>query len=87
MTYNVCMKTKTFNVSMPSELVEKIDLQSKLQGSNRSDFIRRAVYRQLSTLEQWQALTGVVRQQYKGKALTETQVADIVRGYRASQTR
>ena len=42
-TYNVCMsKGQTFNISMPSKLVKQVDRQSKLQASNRSDFIRQA---------------------------------------------
>jgi len=85
--YNLCMNTKTLNISMPAELVKKIDRQSKLQGSNRSDFIRRAVYRQLGVLEQWQALAAATRAGYQGKALTEADVAGIVRADREKQAR
>lgn len=64
---------------MSSELIEQIDKQSKLQGSNRSDFIRLAVRKQLSSLEQWQTAAKLARSQYKGASLTEEQVADLVR--------
>lgn len=83
--YNLCMNTKTLNISMPAELVKKIDRQSKLQGSNRSDFIRRAVYRQLGALEQWQAVTQAMRANYKGPKLSEKEVANVVRKYRDKQ--
>jgi len=85
-TYNLCMSTKAFNISMPAELVAKIDRQSRLQGSNRSDFIRQAVYKQLSSLEQWQVLASATRVSYKDKPLTESEVADIVRTARNKQT-
>jgi metal-responsive CopG/Arc/MetJ family transcriptional regulator len=81
------MSTKAFNISMPAELVAKIDQQSKLQGGNRSDFIRRAVYKQLGVLEQWQALANATRAGYKGKILTEPEVAAIVREDRQKQAR
>lgn len=73
------MNTKTFNVSMPESLVKKIDKQSRSSGSNRSDFIRQAVRKQLAIIEQWQALSKLVRNNYSGEQLSEKQVADIVR--------
>jgi metal-responsive CopG/Arc/MetJ family transcriptional regulator len=73
------MSTQTFNVSMPKRLVERIDAQTKRQGSTRSDFIRQAVNKQLSVLERWENLTRSIRQDYKGKTLNETEVAEIVR--------
>jgi len=76
------MNTQTFNISMPKRLVERIDAQSKLQGSNRSDFIRQAVNKQLSILERWERLASSVRNDYKGKILSEDEVANIVRSER-----
>ncbi len=70
---------------MPEELVKKIDWHSKTLGSNRSDFIRQAVHKQLVVLDQWELLAGVVRADYKGPQLNETQVADLIRADRASQ--
>ena len=67
---------------MPNELVKKIDRQSKLQGSNRSDFIRQAVRVQLTVLEQWQTTSKAARKSYKGKTLNEQNVADTVREVR-----
>lgn len=72
------MSTKTFNVSMSSELISQIDKQSKKQGSNRSDFIRAAVRKQLTVLEQWQIATKLIRSDYSGPKLSEDQVAELV---------
>ena len=47
---------QTFNISMPKKLVEQIDAQTKSQGGSRSDFIRQAVRKQLTTLEHWNNL-------------------------------
>jgi len=77
------MKTQTFNISMPKKLVERIDNQTKLQGSNRSDFVRQAVRKQLALLERWDAISQRAQAQYKGEALSETEVADLVRAQRS----
>ena len=77
------MKAQTFNVSMPKRLVERIDAQTRRQGSTRSDFIRQAVNKQLSILESWEKLTTNTRQEYKGKKLSEDEVANIVRDERS----
>ena len=77
------MKAQTFNVSMPKRLVERIDAQTRRQGSTRSDFIRQAVNKQLSILESWEKLTINTRQEYKGNNLSEDEVANIVRDERS----
>jgi metal-responsive CopG/Arc/MetJ family transcriptional regulator len=71
--------SNTFNISMPEELAEQIDEQARRQGSNRSDFIRAAVRKQLDQLQRWQTLTREARQNYTGPRLTEQEVADTVR--------
>ena len=68
---------------MPKQLVERIDAQTKRQGSSRSDFVRIAVRKQLATLERWENLTTEVRSKYKGKQLSDKEVAEIVRIQRA----
>ena len=67
---------------MPKKLVERIDDQTKRQGSNRSDFVRQAVRKQLDTLERWENLKSKVRNEYQGKDISETEVAEIVRSER-----
>lgn len=68
---------------MPPKLVQRIDSQTKKQGYSRSDFIRQAVRKQLSILEQWEDLSGSVRRQYKGKNLSEDEVVKIVSSQRS----
>jgi metal-responsive CopG/Arc/MetJ family transcriptional regulator len=77
------MSTQTFNISMPEKLVKQIDAQTKAQGGSRSDFIRQAVRKQLTTLERWNNLTSRTRSLYKGKQLSESEVANIVRAERS----
>jgi metal-responsive CopG/Arc/MetJ family transcriptional regulator len=77
------MNSQTFNISMPKQLVERIDAQTKRQGSSRSDFVRLAVRKQLAILEQWDSLSNKVRSQYKDKQLSEDEVVKVVRSYRA----
>ena len=84
MAYNVCMKSQAFNIYMPSQLVKRIDAQTKRQGASRSDFVRQAVNKQLAILEQWEQLTTKVRSQYAGKSMNETEVAEMVREQRAT---
>lgn len=50
------MSTKTFNLSFPSELVEVLDRRAKMEYSNRSDYIRRAVINQMRTEERLEHL-------------------------------
>lgn len=47
------MKTKTFNIALPAELVKKIDQKSKAEYRNRSEFIREAVRIYLARKERW----------------------------------
>lgn len=71
---------------MPSDLVKKIDEQSKRQANNRSEFIRQAVRKQLSTLEHWQELTESARSDYKGPDMSYEEVADMIHDERTKQT-
>ena len=41
------MSTKTFNLSLPSELVDLIDAQAKREYATRSEYIKRAIMAQL----------------------------------------
>ena len=67
---------------MPSQLVKRIDAQTKRQGASRSDFVRQAVNKQLAVLEQWEQLTTKMRSQYAGKNMNEAEVAELVRKQR-----
>ena len=43
------MASQAFNISLPKELVEQIDEQARRDFSSRSEYIRRAVVKQLRT--------------------------------------
>jgi Arc/MetJ-type ribon-helix-helix transcriptional regulator len=45
--YVLCMGSKTINITLPLELVEKIDKAAKSEFSSRSDFIRESLVRRL----------------------------------------
>ena len=72
---------------MPDELVKKIDQQSRLQGSNRSDFIRQAVRKQLDVLEMWDKAAAAARRDYKGPVMNEEEVANLIRAERAQSSK
>lgn len=75
------MSTKTFNLSLPEELVDKLDSQAKKDFSSRSDYIRKAVVNQLRSEQALEAVFN--RANEKGAAqgiASEQQVYDIIEG-------
>lgn len=50
------MGTKTFNISFPRELADKIDQKAKAQFGSRSDFLRAAALRYIREEEEFQEL-------------------------------
>lgn len=49
--YNICMSTKTFNLSLPKALVDALDKRAKDDYSSRSDYIRKAIVNQMRSEE------------------------------------
>jgi predicted transcriptional regulator len=47
------MSTKAFNISLPEELVKKLDKIAKRDYTSRSDIIRRAILREVRTSPRW----------------------------------
>jgi len=73
------MSTKTFNLSLPVDLVKELDKRAKKDYSNRSEYIRRAVVKQMRTEEALEKLLD--RTNEKGKKLgvkSEQQVYEII---------
>lgn len=73
------MSSKTFNLSLPEELVCKLDEQAKKDFSSRSDYVRKAIVNQLRSEEALQAVFNYANT--KGKKLgvtSEQQVYDIL---------
>jgi metal-responsive CopG/Arc/MetJ family transcriptional regulator len=49
-------KSKTINISLPEELLDKVDKVANSEFANRSDFIRDSLVRRLNTrtvLDEW----------------------------------
>lgn len=75
------MSTKTFNLSLPQNLVEALDKRAKKDYSSRSDYIRKAVVNQMRTEETLENLLD--RTNKKGSKLgikSEQQIYDIISG-------
>lgn len=73
------MSSQTFNLSLPKELVKKLDAQAKKEFSSRSDYVRRAIVNQLKSEQAVEAI--FERANKKGKQLgvsSEQQVYDIL---------
>lgn len=77
--YNICMASQTFNISLPKELVELIDKQARTEFTSRSEYIRRAVVKQLRSEQALQVILDNANA--KGRELgytSEQQVYDTI---------
>lgn len=75
------MASKTFNLSMPEELLKELDKQVKKSYSSRSGYIRRAVINEIQRQARIEAI--FARANAKGRATgitSEQQVYDIIEG-------
>lgn len=73
------MSSQTFNLSLPKELVKKLDSQAKKDFSSRSDYVRKAIVNQLKSEQAVEAIFD--RANKRGRKLgikTEQQVYDII---------
>lgn len=50
------MQTQTFNISLPKELVKKVDEVAKREYRNRSELIRESVRRYLKDVDEWEQI-------------------------------
>lgn len=50
------MQTQTFNIALPKELVEQIDITAKKEYRNRSELIREALRMYLEDKKEWEYL-------------------------------
>lgn len=82
-TYNNCMNTQTFNISLPRELVKKVDEVAKKEYRNRSDFIREALLARLKEKSDWEQIFKAGRETAKKMGIkSEKQINDIVYEFR-----
>ncbi|MBI2019467.1 ribbon-helix-helix protein, CopG family [Candidatus Daviesbacteria bacterium] len=50
------MQTQTFNISLPKELVKKVDKQAKKEYRDRSELIRESLRMYLQRMENWEKI-------------------------------
>jgi len=73
------MSTKTFNLSLPEELVKKLDEQAKKDYSSRSDYVRKAILNQMRTEQSLERVLDNANAKGKEDGITsEQQVYDII---------
>lgn len=77
------MNTQTFNISLPKELVKKVDELAKKEYRNRSDFIREALIARLKKNSDWEQIFKVGEKAMKDMGIkSEEEVNEIVYKYR-----
>ncbi|MEK7096271.1 MAG: ribbon-helix-helix domain-containing protein [Patescibacteria group bacterium] len=75
------MSSKTFNLSLPEELVKELDRQAKRDFSSRSDYVRKAIVNQLRMEQNLKAILDDANAEGKRLGITsEQQVYDIIAG-------
>lgn len=77
------MNTQTLNISLPRELVKKVDEQAKEEYRNRSDFIREALIASLKEKSNWEQIFKAGEKAMKDMGIkSEEEVNEIVYKYR-----
>jgi metal-responsive CopG/Arc/MetJ family transcriptional regulator len=73
------MKSQTFNLSLPKELVKNLDQQAQKEFSSRSDYVRRAIVNQLKSEQALEAIFNRANRRGKKLGITsEQQVYDTI---------
>ena len=73
------METKTLNISLPKNMVAKIDRVAKERFANRSEFIREALRAHLDDYLDWKTIFTIGERQAKKLELDEKDVLETVR--------
>lgn len=77
------MNTQTFNISLPRELVKKVDKVAKEEYRNRSDFIRETLIARIREKEEWKQIFKAGEKAMKDMGIkSEEEVNEIVYKYR-----
>lgn len=77
------MNSQTFNISLPKELVKKVDQMAKKEYRNRSDFIREALIARIKERSDWEKIFKAGKEAAKRMGITsEKQINDIVYEFR-----
>lgn len=77
------MRTQTFNISLPKELVNKIDERAKREYKNRSELIKDSLQKYLKDKEEWDRIFDYGKRTAKRMGIkSEEDVYRIVDEYR-----
>lgn len=77
------MQTQTLNISLPKDLVKKVDQQAKEEYRNRSELIREALRIYLADKQEWQDIFTASQEAMKKMGIeSEEEVNRIVYEYR-----
>ncbi len=77
------MQTQTFNISLPKELLKKVDRTAKKEYRNRSELIREALRIYMDRMDSWNRIFKAGNKAMKEMGITsEKQVNDIVYEFR-----
>lgn len=73
------MAAQTFNISLPQELVQQIDAQAQRDFASRSEYIRRAIVKQLRVEHDVQQVLDRANARGRAAGITsEQQTYDII---------
>ncbi len=77
------MSTQTFNIVLPSDLIEKVDFVAKKEYRNRSELIREALRVYLEDKAEWEEIFAYGKKAMNAAGVnTEDDVNKIVSEYR-----
>jgi CopG family transcriptional regulator/antitoxin EndoAI len=73
--------TKTVTLSLPPEMVDKIEELMKEEGRTRSELLREAL-RRYAEEQEWKKIYRYGEMKAREKGITEDQIEDIIDAYR-----
>lgn len=77
------MQTQTFNIALPKELVQKVDVLAQKEYKNRSELIREALRIYLEESSEWEEIFAYGKKQGKKAGIkSEEDVNKIVSSFR-----
>lgn len=81
------MRTRTFNISLPEQLVKALDQRAREETRSRSEVLRAAALAYLEWWTQWRSLRAYGRRQGRRLALRPGDVERLIAEARAQPSR
>lgn len=81
------MRTRTFNISLPEQLVKALDRRAREEARSRSEVLRAAALAYLDWWEQWKELQAYGRRQARRLGLRPKDVERVISEIRAQPFR